>query len=291
MTTLATPFPKRRNVRRIAVTLTTRTILYAIALAGALTMILPFVWMLVTSVRPADEMYAIPFRWLPSQVSLDAYGRAWKTANFALFMWNSLVMALGITLGRLVVCAMAAYAFARLRFPFRDGLFVLYLGTMMIPSEITLIPSYLVVSKLGWANTFQALIVPGIASAFGTFMLRQFFISIPSELEDAALVDGCNRLQVLWHVFIPLTRGALATLGVFSFMAGWNAFLWPLIVTSSNNMKTVQIGLAVFRDQMYGIIWGELMAASVLVTLPVLVVFLFAQRQLIEGMARSGLKG
>jgi multiple sugar transport system permease protein len=194
-----------------------------------------------------------------------------------------------VTLGQLMTCSLAAYAFARLQFRGREVLFYLFLGTMMIPGQVIMIPSFMVLYWLGWIDTYYALIVPGLASAFGTFLLRQFFLTIPRDLEDAASIDGCSRFGVLWRIILPLSRPALATLAVFTFMGVFNDFLWALIVVSSDEMKTVQLGLAIFRDR-YQTDWGQLMAASVTATLPILMVFFFAQKYFIKGITLSGLK-
>ncbi|MBC8402254.1 MAG: carbohydrate ABC transporter permease, partial [Candidatus Marinimicrobia bacterium] len=181
------------------------------------------------------------------------------------------------------------YAFARMKFWGRDVLFYIFLGTMMIPGQVTMIPSFLVLQWLGWIDTYNALIVPGLASAFGTFLLRQFFLNIPKDLEEAAFLDGASRLRVLWKIIMPLARPALATLAIFTFMGVFNDFLWALIVVNSEEMNTVQLGLSIFRDR-YTTQWDLLMAGSVTATLPVLVVFFLGQKYFIKGIALSGLK-
>jgi len=185
---------------------------------------------------------------------------------------------------------MAAYAFARLQFKGRDVLFYIFLGTMMIPYQVTMIPSFMVLYWLGWVDSYQAMIVPGLASAFGTFLLRQFFLTIPKELEEAAYIDGCGKFRVLWQIIIPLSKPALATLAIFTFMGTFNDFIWALIVVNSDHLRTVQLGLAIFRDR-YITDWDLLMAGSVMATLPVLIVFFFAQKYFIKGITLSGIKG
>ena len=184
---------------------------------------------------------------------------------------------------------MAAFAFARLKFKGRDLLFILFLGTMMVPGQVTMIPTFIILYRLGWIDTYWALIVPGLASAFGTFLMRQFFLTIPRELEDAAYIDGCSRFGVLWGIILPLSKPALATLAVFIFMFFFNDFLWPLIAINSEEMRTVQLGLAVFRDR-YVTEWDLLMAGSVTATLPIILIFFFAQKYFIKGITLSGLK-
>jgi multiple sugar transport system permease protein len=266
-------------------------LIHAILIAGAITMVAPFIWMISTSLKVQGAVYSIPPRWWPYEMRFSNYVEAWTMVPFPRFMLNSAIMAVSISLGQIIFCSMGAYAFARLRWPGRDTVFLLYLGTMMIPDEVTLIPSFLIITWLGWMNTYYALVVPSLASAFGTFLLRQFFLAIPQDLEDAAHIDGASRLQILWLVILPLSRQAVAALAIFSSLSAWNAFLWPLIVTNQEEMYTIQIGLSAFKDQFYNVQWPQLMAGTTMVTVPVLLVFFFAQKQIIEGISFSGLKG
>jgi multiple sugar transport system permease protein len=281
----------KRLPQRLPQRLSKSIIVHGLLLALAATMVVPFVWMVMTSLKDGGEVFTVPLEWLPRTWHWENYPRALGMAPFGRFFLNSTIMAVGIVVGRLLFATLGAYAFARLHWPGRDTIFLLYLATMMIPSQVTLIPSFLIIFWLKWVNTYAALIVPSFASAFGVFLLRQFFLSIPNELEDAARIDGCNRPQMLFYVVVPLSKQALAVLALFSFMEAWNAFLWPLLVTTTDSMRTVQVGLSVFKDQFYIIQWPELMAGATVVTLPVLLVYLLAQNYLIEGIAMSGLKG
>ncbi len=269
---------------------------HLLLILGSIVMVMPFLWMISTSLKPADEVYTFPPQWIPSTLVLQNYVRAWNAAPFARYFFNSTVIAIAVTLGTLVTSSLAAYAFARIRFPGRNLLFAVYLGSMMIPHQMTIIPSYLVLSGLGGItpalglDTYFALIAPFIASAFGVFLLRQSFMTLPNELEDAAILDGCGKLGFLWRIVIPLSRPALATLGLFSFMGNWNSYLWPLIVTNSNNMRTVQIGLRYFVGQEGNSQWASLMAAAVFVSLPIVIVYLFVQKQFVQGIAGTGIK-
>ncbi len=263
--------------------------LHAVLYALALVTVAPFLWMLLTSWKELGDILTYPPRWLPTRFIVDNFISAFEAAPFGRYYFNSLFIATSVTVGQLITCSLAAYAFARLQFRGRDVLFYIFLGTMMIPGQVTMIPGFLVLHWLGWIDTYAALIVPGLASAFGTFLLRQFFLTIPRDLEDAASIDGCSRFGVLWRIILPLSKPALATLAVFTFMGVFNDFLWPLVVTSSEEMKTVQLGLAIFRDR-YQTDWGQLMAASVTATAPILVVFFFAQKYFIAGITMSGLK-
>ena len=260
-------------------------VLYALALLT----LGPFIWMALTSLKDMSEIYSYPPTFLPSKFNFDNYIKSFEAAPFGRYYMNSLFVASTVTVGQLITCSMAAFAFARLRFKGRDMLFYVFLASMMIPYNVTMIPSFLVLYWLGWVDTYYALIVPGLASAFGTFLLRQFFMTIPVELEEAAYMDGATKFQVLRKVIIPLSGPALATLAIFTFMGTFNDFIWALIVTNTEGMQTVQLGLAIFRDR-YLTQWDLLMAGSVMATLPILMVFFFAQKYFIKGIALSGLK-
>lgn len=251
--------------------------------------IAPFIWMILTSVKDMGEIYVYPPKWFPSVFHFDNYKKVFEAAPFGRYYLNSIFVAVTVTLGQLVTCSMAAYAFARLKFWGRNVLFFVFLGTMMIPYNVTMIPSFMVLYWLGWVDSYQALIVPGLASAFGVFLLRQFFLTIPKELEEAAVIDGASKLTILRKIIIPLSKPALATLAIFTFMGVFNDFIWALIVINSENMRTVQLGLAIFRDR-YLTQWDLLMAGSVTAVLPILIVFFFAQKYFIKGITLSGIK-
>ncbi len=275
----------RRTLLRAAGSITLHVVMYALAFIT----VAPFLWMVLTSFKELGDILTYPPSWVPRVFVWDNYANAFQAAPFGRYYFNSMFVAITVTLGQIITCSMAAYAFARFRFRGRDVLFYLFLGTMMIPGQVTMIPSFMVLHWFGWIDTYQALIVPGLASAFGTFLMRQFFLTIPRDLEDAAAIDGCGRFGILWRIILPLARPALATLAVFTFMGVFNDFLWALIVVSSEDMRTVQLGLAIFRDR-YQTDWGQLMAASVASTLPILTVFFFAQKYFIKGITLSGIK-
>ncbi len=269
---------------------TKRAVLHAVIYAAALLTVMPFLWMELTSFKELGEIFRYPPTWWPEDFTLRNYEAAFQAAPFGRYYANSLFVALAVTAGQVVTCSMAAYAFARMQFRGRDVLFYLFLGTMMVPAHVTMIPGFMIMHWLGWIDTYAALIVPGLASAFGTFLLRQFFMTIPRELEEAAFIDGCTRFTVLWRIILPLSKPALATLAIFTFMAVFNEFIWALIVLNTQEMFTVQLGLAIFRDR-YTVEWGSLMAGSVVATLPILLVFFFAQKYFIQGITLSGMKG
>ncbi|HQV28909.1 MAG TPA: carbohydrate ABC transporter permease [Thermoflexales bacterium] len=269
---------------------------HLLLLVGAIAMLMPFAWMVSTSLKAQNEVFSYPPQWIPSQLLWSNYAQAWAAAPFGRYFINSGIVALAVTFLDLVTSALAAFAFGRMQFPLRNALFTLYLASMMIPHQMTIIPAFLLLKNFGdispalGLDSYFALVAPFAASAFGVFMLRQSFMQIPNELEDAAVLDGCGRLGFLVRMVLPLSRPALATLALFAFQANWNSYLWPLIVTNSDQMRTVQIGLRYFVGQEGSSQWGLLMAAAVFVSLPVVVLYLFVQRQFTQGIASTGLK-
>ena len=269
---------------------------HLLLLVGAVVMLMPFAWMVSTSLKAQNEVFAYPPQWIPSQFLWSNYTQAWAAAPFGRYFINSAIVAMAVTFLDLVTSSLAAFAFGRMQFPFRNALFTLYLASMMIPHQMTIIPAFLLLKNFGdispalGLDSYFALIAPFAASAFGVFMLRQSFMQIPNELEDAAVLDGCGRLGFLVRMVLPLSRPALATLALFAFQGNWNSYLWPLIVTNSDTMRTVQIGLRYFVGQEGSSQWGLLMAAAVFVSLPVVVLYLFVQRQFTQGIASTGLK-
>ena len=219
------------------------------------------------------------------------YTKVIEVMPFAKFYFNSIFVAICVTIGQVATSAMSGYAFSRLSFPGRDKLFMGYLATMMIPYAVLLVPLYILMNWLNWIDTYKALIVPAMFSAYGTFMLRQFFMGIPVDLEDAAKIDGCNYFRIFLHIILPLSKPALATLTVFTFMGSWMNFMWPLIVVNSIKMKTLPVGLAYFQETGFGTEYNLLMAGAVMATIPIIIVFVFTQRFFVEGIKMSGLKG
>ena len=281
-----------------------RALTHAILLLGAVAMLLPFVWMISTSLKPPDQLFTVPPTWIPRTLVVENYVKAMDAGNFGRYALNSLFLAVANMLTNVGLSALAGYAFARLAFPGRSALFILVLATLMVPYQVTIIPQFVIIRHIpffggndalgqggiGWINSYWGLIVPGAVSAFGIFMLRQFFETLPRELEDAARIDGAGEFRIFWQIMLPLATPAVATLAIFSFQAGWNAFLWPLLITTTDDMRTIQLGLTVFVQQ-YSTQWDQLMAATVVATLPIIAVFALGQRLLVKGIAFTGLKG
>ena len=265
-------------------------VLHLVLIAGSLVMLLPFIWMLSTSLKNPPEIFTFPPTWIPSELAWGNYERALNSMPFDRFYLNSLIVAGSVTVLQLFTSSLAAFAFARLRFKGRNLLFVLYLGTLMIPFPVLLIPNFLIVRQLGWYDTYQALILPPAFSAFSTFLLRQHYLNLPMELDDAARIDGASSLRIWWNIVLPMTKATLAALAIFIFLNSWNDFLWPLVVTNSESMRTVPVGLNSFQGQ-YSVRWNLLMAAAVVAMLPVLIVYIFAQKWFVRGIALTGISG
>lgn len=256
----------------------------------ALTMLLPFLWMVGTSLMTELEVYQFPPKFIPEEFQWSNYKEAMTLLPFDRFFLNSIIITLGAVAGQLLFCSMAAYAFARLQFKGRDKLFAIYLMTMMVPAIVTMIPAFLIINAFGWIDTYWAMITPLVNSVWGIFLLRQFFISLPRDLEDAARIDGAGDFTIYWRIILPLSLPALATLGIFSFMSTWKDFLWPLLVTTKMEMRPVEVGIAMFHT-IHSLNWPHQMAAAVVVMIPIIIVFIFTQRFFTKGIALTGMKG
>ena len=263
---------------------------YMVLIFGSIMMIVPFAWMVSTSLKTAEATFIMPPQWIPDHITFSNYQKVTEVFPMYKFMLNSVLVSLCSTFGQLLFCSMAAYAFARMEFKGRDMIFLLYLGTLMVPSQVTLTPLFILMKKLELANTYRALILPGMFSAFGTFLMRQFFLTIPKSLEEAAFLDGAGYLKVFFKIILPLSKTSLATLGIFSFMASWNDFLWPLIITSDVNHMTLPLGLASLQGR-YTTNWNILMAGTLISIIPILIVYIFAQKYFIKGITLTGIKG
>ncbi len=281
--------PDRRAPRQIAALV----LRYAVLILLTVVFVAPLLWMLSTSLKPNFQTTQFPPQWIPETFSAEGYRTILTTTTQTpVLRWfvNSLVAAAAHAILVLVTASMAAYALARMNFRGKNVLFACIIATLFIPQFVFLMPNYLIVDYFGWLDTLLAIIVPGAAGAFGVFFLRQFFLSLPQELEEAALIDGANRYQIFTRVILPLAKAPLATLGVLSFLTNWNDFLWPVYVLFSPENLTLPPGLAILQGA-YNTNYTVIMAGGVIASIPVLVLYLFAQRYIIEGVSRSGLKG
>lgn len=259
-----------------------------LVLAGV-TALVPFVWMISTSLKDQMEVLSATPTFWPEAWRWQNYRDVFEQVPFGRFYLNTVIVTAARAVGQVFFAALAAFAFARLRFPGRNLLFFGVLAVMMVPGQVTLVPNYLLLKYLGWLDSYQGLIVPSLFSAFGTFLLRQFYLTLPQDLIDAATLEGCNPLQVFWHVALPLSRPIMVAFGVLVTLWSWNDFLWPLIITSSADMQMLSVGIAYFQGQFVSNV-AVMMAAATLATLPMVVVFVSAQRFLIEGITMSGMK-
>jgi multiple sugar transport system permease protein len=276
------------SARRRRVRLVTLARYIALILSGA-TMIIPFLWMLTTSLKAPGTALTIPPEILPRRITLESYARVAASVPLLRMLGNSLIVTLASVAGQLITSAMAAYAFARMHWRGRDAVFMLYLATLMVPQQVTITPLFVLMQRLGWVDTYQGLIAPGVVSAFGTFLLRQAMLGVPREYEEAALLDGGTHWTLFRHVALPLVRPALATLAVFATMSSWNSFLWPLFITRDERLMTLPVGLAMLHGR-YTTEWTMVMAGAVITVLPIMLIYLAAQRSFVQGVALSGLK-
>jgi multiple sugar transport system permease protein len=267
-----------------------KAVLYVVLSTLALGMVVPFVWMLSTSLKTSQYVMTFPPQLIPNPLTFESYTRLFELYPMGRMFSNSLLAAAATVVGQLITCSMAAYAFARMQFRGREVLFLVYLATLMVPFQVTITPLFILMRLLGWINTAQGLIVPGIFSAFGTFLLRQHLLTIPRELEEAAFLDGASHFTVFRRIILPLAKPALATLAVFAFMGSWNAFLWPLFILQDLEKMTLPVGLATLHGR-YLTEWNLVMAGTVITTVPMIIVYLFAQKYLVKGFVTSGLKG
>jgi ABC-type glycerol-3-phosphate transport system permease component len=251
------------------------------------------IWLAIfTSFKLPNDVTNYPPTLLPDTWTVENYVTAWTSKPFYRFFLNSVIQTGVIVICQMAFSILAAYAFSILKFPGRDLTFYLILASLMVPFQLTFIPNFIIISDLGWANTYAGLTVPFLASAFGVFMLRQFFLTIPKDLHDSAKIDGASNWRFLWQILVPLSKGSISAFGVFAFLSAWSQYLWPLIVTNDETMRTIQIAIRFFLfDQERGADWGAIMAAAVIALLPTLLIFLVAQRQLVKGIAMTGLKG
>lgn len=264
--------------------------LHLALLVGSAVMLVPFAWMLSTSLKEPGDIFVYPPQWLPQPMRWQNYVETVTVMPFLRFYLNSTIQATAVTVLQLLTSSLAAFAFSRLRFRGRDALFLLYLATMMIPFPVTMIPNFVIIRYLHWIDTYRALILPPAFSAFSTFLMRQYFLSIPNELDDAARVDGASSFRIWWQVILPLSGPAVATLAIFTFLGQWNNFLWPLVATNSEKMWTLPVGLASFQGQ-YSIQWNLLMAGSVIAIVPILIIYLIGQKWFVRGITLTGMGG
>jgi multiple sugar transport system permease protein len=268
-----------------------KTAIYAALVLFGLIFLLPFAWMVSTSVKPNDQVFVYPPQWLPNPILWDNYVDALTKVPFLSYFRNTVFISGMTIVGNLLSCSLVAYGFSRVRWFGRDAVFLIVLATMMLPTATTLVPLYVIFRNLGWMGTFNPLVVPPFfGTAFFIFLLRQFFMTIPMDLSDAARIDGENEFGIFWRIILPLSKPALATVALFSLLWSWSDFFGPLIFLTNEDLYTISLGLVQFQSR-YDTAWGQVMAAATVFTLPVLVLFFVSQRQFVEGVTVTGLKG
>ena len=262
---------------------------YVLISIGLIAMLFPFFSMVLSAFKSNADVYVYPPKWFPSQWNFDNFKRVFEMVPFALYFFNSLLVTVLVTYGQLFISVLAAFALSRLKFPFKNAVFMLIVSTMLMPFVVTMIPVFLIVSAFRWIDTYQGLVIPSLFSGFSIIFLRQFFISIPQDLQDAAMIDGCGFFRILFQVILPNAKPAIATITLFNFLGEWRNYLWPLIVTNSTKMRTLPVGLRYLMTEGGGE-YHLMMAASLMAILPVLIVYLFSEKQFIKSVAFTGLK-
>ena len=271
--------------------ITRKTFLYLLVTAGAIGFILPFIWMVSTSLKPPNEIFVFPPKWIPSSPQFQNYIQGWTILPFNIFLKNTIIVTVFCIVGESLASSWLAFAFACLRCRMREALFIMCIATMMIPYQVLIIPLYILFQNMGWVDTLKPLIVPKwFGTPFYIFLIRQYYKTIPIQLKESAQLDGCPSWRIYWTIYLPLSKPAIAAVVIFSFFLNWNDFIFPLIYLSSMEKYTLTLGLALFKGQYFTEI-NLLLATSVLVVLPIIVVFFFMQKRFIRGIALTGLKG
>ncbi len=282
--------PHKKALKQSTMVAGRKTLALFVVVIACLLFVGPYIWSLSISFQPPGDVFNWPIQFLPDPATLDNYRRLWTEIPFASWLLNSAVVVTCVTLSNLFFASCAGYAFARIEFPGRQFIFYCFLATLMVPGHVTLVPKFMLLNHFGMINTYQGLIIPGIVQIFGIFLMKQFFETLPRELEEAARIDGCNRIQTLWKVILPVSKPALVALAIYTFQGSWNDFLWPVIVTTTPDMYTLPLGMAMFRFE-FRVEWTMLMAGSILLSLPMLIIFLSFQRLFVANAAMSGTKG
>ncbi|GGH86451.1 ABC-type glycerol-3-phosphate transport system permease component [Pullulanibacillus pueri] len=268
-----------------------KTIIYIVLIFITILCLLPLWWMIITALKAPAEVFSYPPKFWPSKIHWANFVTAWNMAPWGRYFFNTAFYTVCTVVGVIVTSVMSGYAFSKLKFKGRNLVFISYIGTMMVPAQVTIIPVYMILSQLHMIDTYAGLIIPGLANAFGCFLMRQFIATIPTEFVESALIDGAGHGKILISIITPLVTPAVAALGIFTFMGSWDNFFWPLVVTNSEKLRVLQVGLASFQSQYGTADWGAMMAAATFVSAPILILFFFAQKYFIEGITMTGIKG
>jgi ABC-type glycerol-3-phosphate transport system permease component len=280
-----------QRTQRTLLTCIGRVPSYLVVGGMAIMMILPFYWMVMTAFSPAPDIIAFPPKWIPSHLTLEHFQAAFSQARWLVYYWNSLVVAIVSVGCSLMFGLFAGYAFAVYRFPLQNLFFILILSTLMVPVQVTSVALYILLARIGWVDSYMGILAPNLASAFGVFMIRQGIKAIPLDLIEAARMDGAGETRIVLTIIAPLIKTTLATVAMILFLNSWNDFLWPVIIINSESLRTIPVGIALFKDPYGNIDYGPLMAATVVSTAPMLIAYIFSQKYMIRGIALTGLKG
>lgn len=266
------------------------TLIYALLLIAAAVAVLPIAWMVLASFKRVEDMFITPMQWLPNPWYFRAYSDAWAARDFTRYFLNSFFVAGSITAGNILLCAMAGYGLAKFKFRGRHFFFLLILSTLMLPLEVTMVPLFLIIKDLHWQNTYQGMIVPFLADAFGVFLMRQYIVGLPNELIEAARIDGMHEVGIFTRIVMPLSAPATIALAIFQFREAWDMYIWPLIIITREDLRPVTVGVALFMSN-YGTVWNQLLAVATIAMIPMVIMFFVLQRYFIRGIVLSGLKG
>lgn len=280
---------KANKLKKVNVSIV-NIISYTILIIGVIWVMVPFVWMILTALKPANEVLVMPPKWIPSKFQWSNFKEALESVPFKTYFFNSVFVAVCVTAGELITTILSAFAFSHINFKFKNTLFIALVATMMVPGEILMIPNYVTLSNFGWINTYKALIFPWCASIFSIFLLRQQFLSIPKSYYKSSKMDGCSDLRYLFTILVPMSMPTLISIAILKFINSWNSYMWPLITTNSQSMRTLPVALAAFSTEA-GTRYHILMAFSVVVIAPIIIMYIFTQKYIIKGVSRSGLKG
>lgn len=281
---------KKNNPNRIAVNVFKRVLVYALLALAAFVALLPYYWMVTSALKTEANIFRLPIQWFPNPINWMSFVKGWQAQNFPRYFLNSFFVSISITFGTLILASLAGYSLAKFKYPGRNLFFIIILSTMMLPLEVTMVPLFLLIKNFSWQNTSTGLIIPFLVEGFGVFLMRQFILGIPRDLLEAARIDGASEIRIFLQIVMPLCTPALAALGVFTFREAWDMYIWPLIIISKDDLRTVPLGISLFMGN-YGTAWDQLMAIATVGTIPMILLFFFLQRSFIKGITMTGIKG
>ena len=274
----------------LSVRIIKKILVYAALVLAAFVCLLPYYWMISSAFKTEVNIFRLPIQWFPDPINWMSFVKGWQAQNFPRYFFNSFFVSIAITIGTLLFASLAGYSLAKFRYPGRNIIFIIILSTMMLPLEVTMVPLFLLIKNFGWQNSYMGLIVPFLVEGFGVFLMRQFILGIPRDLIEASRMDGASEMRIFFQIIMPLCKPALAALAVFTFREAWDMYIWPLIIVSKDDLRTVPLGISLFMGN-YGTAWDQLMAIATVGTLPMIILFFLLQRAFIQGITITGIKG